>query len=186
MYRIYTYCNKNRENSNCLLLTIYKTYHNFSLVYDSYQIKEAAIGVMDSILPDNRQYTRKHIRLELHDAVMAQLRVVGLNGHPVHTPSRKVLLLDLSAGGARFATTLVLPSEAKWEVALRFALEGMPLEVKGAIVWSDSEYHWREYGVAMNDDPLMCTLITRALNQRILRMSPALYRIHRQLGSKQS
>jgi hypothetical protein len=125
---------------------------------------------------------RRHIRLGLHEGVTAELRVLAIGDHPVHTRAAKALILDLSPGGLRFATTLRFSKDVEWRVGLRFMLQGIVLEVRGIIRHSVTDQHWREYGVEMHDNPLMRICIARVLNNRLISSSPELARMHQSYG----
>lgn len=122
---------------------------------------------------------RQWIRKNLLGTVDAQLRVKALGGRPVRTNARKVLLTDLSPAGLRFQTTLWLPPQESWTVALSFVLEEIPIEAVGRIARaSEEDRQWWTYEVELLDDPVVRTLLTRLLNQRLKSRSPLLYRMH--------
>jgi hypothetical protein len=136
-----------------------------------------------SVTSERGTSRRRHIRLVLHEGIFAELRIIGIGRRMFQTSPGKVVLLNLSPGGLRFATTLLLPPDMEWRVSIRFVLEGLHLEVKGRIRHTAVHDHWLEYGVQMDDNPLMCSFITRALNHRLKRMSPTLSRIHQLYAS---
>jgi hypothetical protein len=123
-------------------------------------------------------WNRRVIRINVLDTVDAELRIIALGARRVRTHSRKVLLLDLCPDGLRFKTTLWLPPDEDWTVALRFTLEGIPLETQGTIARASCERNWWLYEVNLHADPVMRMLITRVLNQRLRSRAPMLYRMH--------
>jgi hypothetical protein len=101
---------------------------------------------------------RRHIRLALHEGILAELRLIGIGRRMVQTRPGKVVLLDLSPGGLRFATTLLLPPDMECRVSIQCVLEGLNIEVKGRIRHTAVHDHWLEYGVQMDDNPLMALI----------------------------
>jgi|GEM_PF-3028586 len=121
---------------------------------------------------------RQWIRTDLLGTVDAQLRIKALGNRHVETNARKVLLTDLSPVSLRFQTMLWLPPQELWTVALLFALEDIPLEAVGLITQASEEDRWWTYEVELREDPVVRTLLTRLLNQRLKARSPLLYRMH--------
>ena len=121
---------------------------------------------------------RRWIRMNALGTVDAQLRIKALGSRQVQTNERKVLLTELSPVSLRFQTTLWLPPQESWTVALSFALADIPVEAVGLITQASEEDRWWKYEVELRNDPVARTLLTRLLNQRLKSSSPILYRIH--------
>lgn len=130
-------------------------------------------------LKDDRH---RDIRISLHETVIGELRIIGVGGREVQSGARKVIVLDVSPNGVKFATGLRFDLRAEWKVSIRFRLEGYELEMIGVIRNEKADEHWREYGVQMDSNPLMRTLIIGALNLRLIRESGGIGRIHRLYG----
>lgn len=121
---------------------------------------------------------RQRIGMNLLGTVDAQLRIKALGSRQVQTNPRKVLLADLSPASLRFQTTLWLPPQESWTVALSFILENIPVEAVGLITQASEEDGWWMYEVELREDPVTRTLLTRLLNERLKARSPLLYRVH--------
>ncbi|MBB6671730.1 hypothetical protein [Cohnella nanjingensis] len=125
---------------------------------------------------------RKYVPMALYESVIAEMRIIEVGGRAVDTKSHNVLLLNLNPDGLRFKTTLILKPEGDWRVALRFGMEGYLLEARGRVRRAEREGQWWEYGVEMDRNPAMKLLLTRALNLRLARCSPAIRKIHALYG----
>jgi len=121
---------------------------------------------------------RRRIRMNAIGTVGAQLRIRALGSRPVQGNGRKVLLMDLSPTSLRFKTTLWMPPQETWTVALSFTMEEIPIEAVGLITQATGEDQWWTYEVELRDDPVARTLLTRALNQRLKSRAPYLYRMY--------
>jgi hypothetical protein len=121
-------------------------------------------------------------RMVFVNTVDASLRIIGINGKKVNSTTRRVLLAKLGPNRLSFMTTLWLAPEEQWRISLKFTLEDIPIEAIGQIVLASKDYNWWEYEVELGPNPYTHKLIVRALNQRLLRNSPALFRIHQSYG----
>ncbi|WP_123041938.1 hypothetical protein [Cohnella candidum] len=123
-------------------------------------------------------WSRKQLRMNVLDAIDAEMRIEALGGRPVKTNTRKVLLMDLSPDSLRFKTTLWMPPHEEWTVLLSFRMEGVLLEVAGKIIQADGEDQWWTYEVELERDPVKRIVLMRVLNRRLQSRAPLLYRMH--------
>lgn len=121
-------------------------------------------------------------RTEAVSSIDAELRIIGINGKKVNSTKRKVWLTRLGLTKLVFKTTLWLAPAEQWRISLRFSMEDIPIEAIGQILLAEQDYHWWAYEVELGPSPYTHKLLVRALNQRLLRNSPALHRVHQAYG----
>lgn len=139
---------------------------------------------MDKMDDLHEASSRKYVRTELHEGVIAEMNLQRVDDRIVTSNTCKVLVTNLSPGGLRFMTPLHLKSEVRWQVSLKFRLEGTDLDVRGEIRWSQmNQDQWWSYGVEADpEESYMRSKVIRALNRRLLRMYPQTSKFHEMYG----
>lgn len=123
--------------------------------------------------PQSMHPTRKFVRMGLHEGVIAEMKVLRVNGCRVNSNKGKVVIADISPGGLKFTTMLRLEPSAAWRLWFQFMLEGETLKLIGTLRWgSEDENGWRYYGVEFDYDPVMQSHVIGVLNRRLLRLYP--------------
>ncbi|WP_027093837.1 PilZ domain-containing protein [Cohnella thermotolerans] len=118
-------------------------------------------------------YPRKFVRMGLHEGVIAEMKVLRVNGCRVNSNQGKVVIADISPGGLKFTTMLRLDLSAVWRVWFQFMLEGETLRLIGSVRWGrEDENGWWNYGVELDSDPVMQSNVIGVLNRRLLRLYP--------------
>ncbi len=129
-------------------------------------------------MPDYDENTkRQYIRLKT-EGCFGELQIKAIGTHAISSNSRKVLVLDISPGGLRFASGLRFPANRKVRVAVLTTIMGIRFEAEGLIVWRKSDENMYEYGVMFEITALHRSFLIRMLNQLYLQQRPEEKRVH--------
>jgi c-di-GMP-binding flagellar brake protein YcgR len=122
---------------------------------------------------DSIENKRKLFRVYFHTPIWGQMKIVAINNQPVKTNYAKVLIIDLSAGGARIHTKLYLPSRDSMTLEVKFTILDNEFRIKGNIVRKklNLENMVVDYGIQFNlDDENQENLLISMINKLSVRL----------------
>jgi|SRR5690606_8152483 hypothetical protein len=128
---------------------------------------------------------RKYVRLKLPGTI-GELSITAIGAYRITSNSRKVLVLDISPGGFRFASGLRFPARRKIRVSIRLPIAGAGFAAEGWIVWRKPNENVFEYGVEFDIGPERRALLVRLLNRLCADLMPYRHRILQQYASLSS
>lgn len=100
---------------------------------------------------EHRIFSRKYLRIKPDVPVSGTVRIVRIGCRQTISGSAKVRVIDLSTGGARFASALRFPVDPKVTLQLAIVLEGTAYCLEGFISnRSGSGERGYEYGLCFN------------------------------------
>lgn len=92
-------------------------------------------------------YSRRFLRIKPVAPIYGEIRIVHIGGRKVLSNRARVRLLDICAGGVRFASVLKLPADSKVILELSMELDGIRYRFEGHIVsYLNVEVREYEYG----------------------------------------
>ncbi|XEC95501.1 PilZ domain-containing protein [Paenibacillus tarimensis] len=132
-----------------------------------------------NILLGSKGQKRQHVRLQLTSGLMAELRLIEVDGEPIKSRPARVLLKDMSPGGLKFLTYLKFPVASNYRVKFDMVMNRNPLVLTGRIVWRRKQSNVYEYGISFTMSIKERPRLLFALNQILLQQSPCQQKIHR-------
>ena len=100
---------------------------------------------------EHRTFSRKYLRIKPDIPVFGTIRIIRIGCRQTMSGSARVRIIDLSTGGARFASALKFPVNLKVILQLTLTLEGKTFCLEGFIAnRSGSGERGYEYGLCFN------------------------------------
>ena len=129
-------------------------------------------------------YSRRYVRIKPDFPVFGEIRIVRIEGRHVSSNSARVRLLDISCGGARFASVLKLPASKNVILELSIEYDDVKYRVEGYVTcYCNSGVKEYEYGYCfLRPEPRLRKVLINIFNSIsarqdryiILRMSQGL------------
>jgi hypothetical protein len=122
--------------------------------------------------------SRETQRLKFPGMAWASLSVSSVAGRAVRSGIRPVLIMNLSAEGLGFITSLELPVRQDYRLGFEFDLDGKRLKVEGEVVWKNPEENLFLYGVKLLLDEGTRQVLSQAMERRLQKLAPGVVAIH--------
>jgi len=121
---------------------------------------------------------RESQRLKFPGMAWASLSVSSVAGRPVRSGVRPVLIMNLSAEGLGFITSLELPVRQDYRLGFDFELDSRRMKLEGEVVWKNPEENLFLYGVKLLLDDDDRQALRQAMERRMQRLAPGVVAIH--------
>lgn len=125
------------------------------------------------------QTRRNYMRIKLHDAI-GEISIDRVYATRTRSQWKPVLIYDISPGGARIVSDLYFPVSRHITLAFKARLvDDIVIEVGGRLRWRKVEENMFVYGIEFVMTDTYRVLLTRVLNELVLRVVPRQGEIHR-------
>ncbi|BAU26680.1 PilZ domain-containing protein [Aneurinibacillus soli] len=117
------------------------------------------------------QEKRQFFRLTLKNPLISDVTIIRVKENAIETGSANVLIEDISAGGLRFTSNVLLPVTPQIILEFETTILNQMVKFPGYIVWKkSSETGLQEYGVQFTIDNEQFPNITSILHQLEVRL----------------
>lgn len=152
-------------------------YHRVTKIYGYglYLIFREGIVMENSLVQTRRHY----MRIKLHNAI-GEIAIDRVYSTKTRSQWKPVIIYDISPGGVCISTDLYFPVSRHITLAFKATLlDNITIEVGGRLRWRKVAENMFVYGIEFVMTDTYRVLLTRVLNELVLRVVPRQGEIHR-------